>query len=1503
MCNLNQMSGGWQRYHYSCCRQRMHPNRWDNSRKMVGTAPLKNTKESKAGMNFEDKSQALSKPNSVAGKVSPRTSSTGKKVCEGTSILTSLYKRSSCNNSLTSQVKQRSKGSVNMEDELLSATNSNFRTSNMKVFPNVVTQKKKTPSEAYKNMRTYPKAKPVLEEDKKALVKSKPKRKKIQTKKIIARSTAGNIDEVDDGIWFECNVPFRVNIPFPFSIKNLFGFQSFPGNNNLQSLKAVVPARPLQRDRKVEWPFNFSMFPAITAPDPASNTSSGKALTLPKKKGLRRGRKCFPCETATQTTEDGKDDPVLCCLEQIRNQLAVKSPENHEKNLSRFFSEKSTNVRSIQRQKIETDLENTSKSTIKDYLQSNRASENGSFKQSQKRLSSVVFQNILPKPNSKARKMENKNKLPKTMSKSNSRSSLSIRGSRKDSQTTKERTSGSILDVDDKENDLVNPTKEVPKSPTFHTCHPHILPKFTRVVLPRGMYPNNFMNRCPMMRWQCPRQPHQQYYQPQKVCKPTFSTTAPKETPCNTNKSCQDNKSNDHIYLRKRSSSYNPSTESQKPKEDYSEHSYDGSYSSSRAQSNYDSKNQSLSTVRSRSYKTSNNTISKGKPSDRDRYSDRSNTSYESLEKSSQKKQKGTSSYVSLASSRRSSTRSTKYPKSVRSSNVSEVEKVKLKKEVSQKSQNMNKPNQQEKNRISSGGETCNKEGNNNEICEEMNSQFTNSSQYSSLEAIKAEKYKCDKNGSDISKVSERSVSERKERKYYRQSTEKPIRDCYIPYRQNKGSDSNELICRDQGIENSDESKTESYATNSEYTSEELSMSSESLSKDRSNQIPVSEKPNCIRINQNRNVDRGSCYRQRSQSAPECWILHYPQRNHINRSEKSYLCQPFEVPSSSRNKNCTVGGPTCPETVLVLQDETCESESDDYEFVPCNKFLTQMGGEDVSCKTADYSINPEFLKQFANQESPGNKYKESTLQPRENQCVDDSKIVHKGQERENPPLVLVPFRMNDIPQPKALRDLGLKLAMLNQNQMQMTAKTTKSQRKSFERIENNIQNTTPESSSRSSTRYSPSSRSNTSIESRIKAKAQEYPSYTVLRGSQKDSINSCNSNGIKRTANDRQREEDKKIYFENDKKRTNPNESDISYRQSQVRSDNYNRESHQSFKTIRKSGMTVASGYSAVQSNHTSLTWTQPEQNSHLEVRLTASGLNKTIERSNATTDVETLETVTLMQPRKLRSSDSAAVKTQFTGIENTVLMETRTPCKRENLLQTCGRPPCNFCLRQYTGLPPSLPQGFMITSPAGHPIQPQISMSAPQYRTQFDENYLIDPRDQWRTVKSPASAPVMNSQIHQHQPTNMHYTNTNLPPTNISIDQYPRPLGSTTFYSSGHYPQTLQDNIKMLPEGFYDRTVNKYKIARMDSNFQPPSLRQEFLQAQQYSYYTQPPSPYDNPYHHHLMIEPNGTPNLNRSHIPPQNQCPSDLQYQPSMFCPKQSVKLDDYDQSEYQI
>ncbi|XP_044778831.1 uncharacterized protein LOC6737865 [Drosophila simulans] len=497
-------------------------------------------------------------------------------------------------------------------------------------------------------------------------------------------------------------------------------------------------------------------------------------------------------------------------------------------------------------------------------------------------------------------------------------------------------------------------------------------------------------------------------------------------------------------------------------------------------------------------------------------------------------------------------------------------------------------------------------------------------------------------------------------------------------------------------------------------------------------------------------------------------------------------------------------------------------------------------------------------------------------------------------------MVQVPFRMSSteelgISQPKPLRKLGLNFTRLNTNQLQMAPATTRhlplqTQRtkrtrnrncnssvgqmngvfvlasspstrtdtaeQSTERRNRNLQNINYPGGSHSLSNNPPSSEN--------RRKAPSHTSYPVLRRIQRNDSNNSQSRRFISVSS--QYPEQLNMYYENqhrqDEYRTcNRNNSDQSHR-----------DSHQNEERSHNSAKVGASGYS------TDLTWTDLPPNSRLVA-------------PNTSTDVETLETVTLMHPRKLRSCESAGNRNQANINENTVLIETTTPCNREILLQACGRPPCNSCPHHYTGLPPSLHQGF--TKPPDHMLQPQISVSAPQNITPFDEGFLIDPRDQWMTTKSPASAPAMQHQFQmkeQCQPEHRSYHQFQEPVHN------PEPSTSQP-RNHGYNPQ-LKENIRMLPDGFYERTVHKYNITRMDSNFQPPefSLQPDFLHGEQHPTFRQHSCPYSNQYHHpQLMMTP--VPDPNRRYIPPQNQYPAE------MFWPQQNVHLDYYDQSEYQI
>ncbi|XP_052845239.1 uncharacterized protein LOC128257957 [Drosophila gunungcola] len=318
MCNLNQVSGDLQKSHFSCCRQKMHYG--DKSKEMVGTDrqhKLKETDQKVCGLycplnwllkcplheetsRIESKSNSKCskasslKGNSLLGKVLPRTSSTVKKMSEARPIQTRPSKKCYIRTSLTSQGKPRNKGFSTSEGEgLLSATNSNCcaRTT-MTLYPR---KKNLTPLEGNKRKQA---SKPEVEQNQKALVKVKPKAKRKKTKgnKILGRSTAG--DDDDDCVWYECNLPFRVNIPFPISMKN--NFQPLAGNSNPDLFKSLVPSPKLHQDSSIPmpWPSEFLMQRALPAPNPEDSSSFSKAKAYTKKKGLKRGRKLCTFETS-----------------------------------------------------------------------------------------------------------------------------------------------------------------------------------------------------------------------------------------------------------------------------------------------------------------------------------------------------------------------------------------------------------------------------------------------------------------------------------------------------------------------------------------------------------------------------------------------------------------------------------------------------------------------------------------------------------------------------------------------------------------------------------------------------------------------------------------------------------------------------------------------------------------------------------------------------------------------------------------------------------------------------------------------------------------------------------------------------------------------------------------------------------------------------------------------------------------------------------------------------
>ncbi|XP_043648993.1 uncharacterized protein LOC122617274 isoform X2 [Drosophila teissieri] len=1473
------MYGGFQRNHNSCCCQKMHPCNSERNKAMLG-------KGYKLGGSV---GTALQEGIRKSGQEAPRTPKIG----------VTFPCKFSKPKGQEAQCKDNSTRNLLTGKPLLTKVGSISK------------------SLARQGIQTQ-KSNPNFEQDQKALVKIKPKRRR--GKKTPKRSTAGNIEQPfdDDGIWFECNVPFRVNIPFPISMKNLFGSQLFPGNSNYQILKALVPEGRLQKDSKLERPLNFSMRPALPPADLESINSSSKAITFPKKKGLRRGRKTFPCETSTQTIEE-ECDPVLCCLEQIRNQLASKTPESQEKNVSRCFAEKSTNVGSIQNERNEAGVETLNQSSPNEAIDPGKdddKSENlkpsdpqkatslGSFKKSSPRNSS----NVLPQPKSKTNNMEKKSTSSKTQSKSNMKSYEALKESKKKEETNLNPEEGDLKKPKDEETVFVNVPKPILK-PYICMCRlPRVIPKFTRVMMPRSVCQPHFMNGCRMPRWQsqhrcqCIHTQGNQNLIPSKTAsmkdkqvqlqkKSNHSNSMSCLSHCENailtgqrsimkresgqpNQRFADRTQNKNICFRECVSTYSQSTEIELPANKCPQYHCNESYASSRTDTDCDyvdrSSNSDFRSSNSVKSNSSDNTsvvsgsnrsytVTSTNFSERESHFEGLNS--ESPKDSSPEMNLNINSNESLASSRKTSRTSSlrSNSKTNKSSEQNEVNPFKNKSQELPQNQTGNKRKRRLRKRISSGGETFPEDSidcGHDEFSEEAEAHTPNTSKNSFSKALK-----------QCQETSDHLISERNTRKASLQQNN-----------EQKADSSKELIC----------SRNSNQRNNFESYPKTLIQSG--------------------------NRNRGVSFKQRSQSAPECWILQFPQRKPANRSEKSHLYSP---------ENCR-GSQSCPENVLVLQDETCESDSDDYELVRCNDFSTEnetLNANCGQCETPDYSINASIINQLRKEESSiSPTQSQRTFILVDSQQPNDLNISQQDQEREKPPMVQVPFRMSGteelgIFQPKQWREMGLKFTMPNGNQFQMAPANTNhvalptnrpkrtknansnssvgqmdsvyvpdsspptrtnTEEPSIERRNRNLQNINQTGNSDSLSSAYPSSRRNISSENR--SKAPRKTSYVELRGIQKNDSNNSNSERFISVSN--QHSEQLNVYNENQFRQ---DESGNRYRQSDYRSDQSQLYNHQ-FETGIHNSEAGASGYSEIPSIPTVLTWTDPAPNSQLVA----------FHNSNATersTDVETLQTVTLMQPRKLRSCESAGIRNQANSNENTVLIETRTPCNRENLLQTCGRPPCNSCPHHYTGLPPSHHQGFI--KPPDHMLQPQISVSAPQNVPPFDEEFLIDPRDQWMTNKSPASAPTMQQSYlmkepYQPKPRSLHHFQ----------ESVHHPQSSFQPRNPGHYPQ-LKENIRMLPDGFYDRTVNKYNIARMDSNFQPPEfpLESQFL----HPTFRQQVCPYGNQCHPPQMMA--SVPDPNRRYIPPQNQYPAEMQNQLSMFWTQENLNSDYYDQSEYQI
>uniref|UniRef100_A0A6P4DVL8 Uncharacterized protein LOC108037560 n=1 Tax=Drosophila rhopaloa TaxID=1041015 RepID=A0A6P4DVL8_DRORH len=188
----------------------------------------------------------------------------------------------------------------------------------------------------------------------------------------------------------------------------------------------------------------------------------------------------------------------------------------------------------------------------------------------------------------------------------------------------------------------------------------------------------------------------------------------------------------------------------------------------------------------------------------------------------------------------------------------------------------------------------------------------------------------------------------------------------------------------------------------------------------------------------------------RSQSAPN-------QRKNISRME-SYLSQPPEIPEFLNRKQNCAESPKCAENVLVLQEETCESESEEGHYNYVTHYRMEKGGQDTSktscrgcqtpdysinaeccrgCQTPDYSINADIVRMEDEYCNPVQRQK-LPFTPSKNQRPDDLKISQQDQIRQNPPPAVIAFRTND---GDKWRELKAKLTLLMPNQLQMTPKT------------------------------------------------------------------------------------------------------------------------------------------------------------------------------------------------------------------------------------------------------------------------------------------------------------------------------------------------------------------------------------------------------------------------------------------------------------------------------
>jgi len=390
-------------------------------------------------------------------------------------------------------------------------------------------------------------------------------------------------------------------------------------------------------------------------------------------------------------------------------------------------------------------------------------------------------------------------------------------------------------------------------------------------------------------------------------------------------------------------------------------------------------------------------------PSDGENYPE-SLTELQGSEYSSQKGHSNISSNESISSSKESH----RTPKNINSSvheNSSKSDKslegAKSNKQKSHRNASRNKKHKQKNNRIRSGSETI----------PEVSTNFTKTCKNNVICDIEVDYDSCDKSESNMSTNSDKKTSENSFRQEREQTPEEQRVDN--PYRRNKKNFADmsknskkieseqekltESFSVDQGMNdikagssnitrNSDEISTlgnysnnreyRPYCEMDEYSEEIMPKTSESQFKNQLNHIHY----------QCRNENRELYYKQRSQSAPECWILQCSQRNQTPQYQTLI----------SRKENCTEYT-TYPENVLVLQDETCESESNECVLVMDDNETSNT--RCCTCKTPDYSINADILKQLREQERLFNQVQDITIIPRNNQCPVDFEISPQEQER------------------------------------------------------------------------------------------------------------------------------------------------------------------------------------------------------------------------------------------------------------------------------------------------------------------------------------------------------------------------------------------------------------------------------------------------------------------------------------------------------------------------